>query len=244
MKKIVLCYDFDKTLYKEDVLDHGFCKAINVESDKFWKSKDEFADKYNIEQISAVMLFLINVSKEKNFKLTKEAFLNFGEEVELYNGVIDWFDRIDEYARKLDVEIKHYVISAGMKSSIEGTKIFNKFHDVFACDFLYDDEGIANWPRHIVNKMNKPYYIDKITEDENIDSSNIVYFGDGDTDIPAFEHVSKIGGTSIAIFDTRNKKKDILLEMLDKNKLHYYIDADYSKDSDLEKIIKNLIEKI
>ena len=65
-----------------------------------------------------------------------------GENIELFPGVIDWFDRINEYGKNLGFEIEHYIISSGLKEIIEGSSIAKEFKKIYACEYYYDEKGL------------------------------------------------------------------------------------------------------
>lgn len=241
MKKIVLCYDFDKTLTKEDMLDYGLCKILNVEPAVFWDMEKELIKNQNLKQILSSMFLSIKLSKEKKYKLSKQNIYNFGNNIEFFDGVETWFEMINEYAKQHDIQLVHYVISGGLVNSIEGSSIFKYFKKVYACKFLFDENDNAIWPASIVDETNKPYYLKKIANEEKVEFEDMVYFGDGGTDIPAFEYLASNKGTSIGVQHPQKVKLSTLNEMLKKKTLHYYFVADFTKESELTKTLQQII---
>lgn len=125
-----------------------------------------------------------------------------------------------EYAHK-NITLECYCISGGLKPMIEGALeangISKYFKDVFACEF--DDNGGESivFPTNIVSRSTKVHILYAISKgtvpslgkdilevdmpsDKRIPWSNIIYLGDGETDIPAFAVTKKNKGTSIAVY--------------------------------------------
>ena len=100
-----------------------------------------------MDSILAYMYAMVKISKDKNIPLLRRNLVEMGKNVELFKGVEGWFDRINEFGRANGMQIEHYVISSGMKEIIEGTTISKCFKSIFACEFLYDENGNGVWPK-------------------------------------------------------------------------------------------------
>ena len=70
----------------------------------------------------------------------------------------------------------------------------------------------------------------------------MIYFGDGHTDIPAFSFVKRRGGTSICVFDPKEKTAYSKAEKF-RNYVNYILPVDYRKNSDLWCVISDTINK-
>ena len=213
-----------------------------------------------MEKILAYMFVMIRKCKEKGIPLTEEYLLSCGQHVELFNGVLTWFDRINEYGRSQGVEIEHYIISSGTYEIIQGTPIAKYFKRIYACRYMYDENGEALWPALAINYTLKTQYIYRIskgtldvTDDYNLnrlqDESlrriayhNMIYIGDGLTDIPCMKLVKERGGKSIAVYPEGNREH--VKPLVEDARINYVCVADYSPESPLEKIVKLMIEKM
>lgn len=256
--KLALIYDFDKTLSPKDMQEFHLLPALGYNDPAvFWKQCDELAHKHNIDGILAYMYLLI----KDNPDLSQKQLLDEGKYVQLYKGVNTWFDRINDYGKQHNVEVEHYVISSGLADIIKGTAIAKHFKRIYACNYLYDINGKVLWPSRIVNYTMKTQYLFRInkgvlleTNDEDLNSStpesekyislkNMVYFGDGSTDVPSMKVVQQNGGTTIAVFGDvayRNKAD----KLFDERRANFAVKADYSKGSRIEKIIQNIINSV
>ena len=257
---IAILYDFDKTLCTTDMQEYDFIKKLNMTPAEFWGEAAKLTKQYEMEKILSYMLVMIRKCKERGIPLTKEYLRSCGENVELFNGVATWFDRINAFGKSMGVNIEHYIISSGTYEIIEGTPIAKYFKKVFACRYIYDENGEAVWPAHAINYTLKTQYIYRIskgildlTDDEGVNReqdeslrriaySNMIYLGDGMTDIPCMKMVKERGGKSIAVYP--EGKGDTVKPLVDDDRINYVCVADYSENSTLERIVKLMIENM
>ena len=258
--RIGILYDFDKTLCTTDMQEYDFIKNLGMTSTEFWGEAAAITANHEVEKILAYMFVMIKKCKEKGIPLTQEYLRSCGANVELFNGVLTWFDRINEYGRSLGVEIEHYIISSGTYEIIEGTPIAKYFKRIYACRYMYDENGEAVWPALAINYTLKTQYIYRIskgtldvTDDYNLNRQqdeslrriayhNMIYIGDGLTDIPCMKLVKERGGKSIAVYPADNREH--VKPLVEDERINYVCGADYSPDSPLEKIVKLIIEKM
>jgi hypothetical protein len=157
------------------------------------------------------------------------------------------------------VEVEHYVLSSGLKEIIEGTSIAKYFKRIYACEFLYKD-GQAYWPKMAVNYTNKTQFVYRINKgvldiNNNADLNNyrpdserrvffdnMIYMGDGLTDVPCMKLVKESGGHSIALYHTG--QHDSALPLLKHDRVNFMLEADYNEGSDLDRTMKLLLENL
>ena len=258
--KIALIYDFDKTLCTDDMQAYSFIKNLGMESKEFWNEAAEITSKHGVERILAYMFIMIRECKKRGIPLTEEYLNQCGENVVLFKGVTTWFDRINEFGAQMGVDIEHYIISSGTYEIIQGTPIAKYFKRIYACHYMYDETGEAIWPALAINYTLKTQYIYRISkgfldvlDDYNLnrlqDESlrriayrNMIYIGDGLTDIPCMKMVKEKGGKSIAVYSAG--KSETARPLVEDDRISYVCVADYSKDSPLEKIVKLMIENM
>ena len=258
--RIGILYDFDKTLCTTDMQEYDFIKKLGMTSDAFWGEAAAITEQHEVEKILAYMFVMIKKCKEKGIPLTEDYLRSCGEHVELFEGVLTWFDRINEFGRSQGVEIEHYIISSGTYEIIQGTPIAKYFKRIYACRYMYDENGEALWPALAINYTLKTQYIYRIskgtldvTDDYNLnrvqDESlrriayhNMIYIGDGLTDIPCMKLVKERGGKSIAVYPRGNSEH--VKPLVEDARINYVCAADYTPDSPLEKIVKLMIEKM
>lgn len=257
---IGILYDFDKTLCTTDMQEYSFIKNLGMTSNEFWGEAAGITSKHEVEKILAYMFVMIKKCKEKGIPLTEEYLKSCGENVVLFKGVESWFDRINAFGETMGVKIEHYIISSGTYEIIQGTPIAKYFKRIYACRYMYDENGEALWPAHAINYTMKTQYIYRIskgtldmTDDYNLnrvqDESlrriayrNMIYIGDGLTDIPCMKMVKERGGKSIALYPSGNSER--VKPLVDDDRINYVCVADYSPNSTLEKIVKLMIENM
>lgn len=260
-RKMAICYDFDKTLSPDDMQSFTLIPSLQMDKSDFWNQSNDLARENLMDNNLAWMFQLLTLSKAKRKSIKREYFNEVGKSVPLYNGVESWFDRVNKYAERKNIEVEHYIISSGLKEIIEGSVIANKFKRIYASSYLYSTDGIAEWPAQAVNYTNKTQYIFRIAKgifneyDERVNDSmndselhipyeNIVYIGDSATDIPCMRLVRSKGGYSIGVYDPDKRMKDKVYKLYGDGRLSYYTAADYTARSELMVYMKTIIDEI
>jgi 2-hydroxy-3-keto-5-methylthiopentenyl-1-phosphate phosphatase len=257
---IAIMYDFDKTLSTKDMQEFGFIPSLNISPAEFWGETGALGQKENMDPVLAYMYQMLKKASEKGVPVTRDTFVALGKDIEYFPGVEDWFERINEYGKQKGVTIEHYVISSGTKEIIEGSSIKKHFKKVYACEFLYNENNVAIWPKLTVNYTNKTQFLFRINkgvldvwddkklnafvpeEERRVPFRNMIYIGDGLTDVPCMKLVKNNKGQSIAVFHKR--KKEVAAQLMSENRVDFITEANYTKDSELDQIVKTIIEKM
>lgn len=261
--KIAIIYDFDGTLAPGNMQEYDFIPAVGKKSEEFWQESTRMAEEQDGDAILGYMYRMINEAQSRNISLKREAFRESGSKVTLFNGVEQWFGRINSYASGLGLEIDHYINSSGIKEMIEGTKIAHEFKKIYACSFFYNVDGIAFWPSVVVNYTTKTQFLFKINKGIESVSDNVqvnryipederalpfkrmIYIGDGYTDIPCMRLVKQMGGYSIAVYAPANGHKiDEITRLIEDDRVDFVAQADYQDGSKIDSIVKSIIDKI
>lgn len=259
VKDIVLavCYDFDKTLSPDDMQAQGFIQSLGQEVKSFWSESNQLASDNDMDQNLAWMYKMAKDSRGK-FVFNKEKLKDYGSKVELYPGVDTWFERINQYGEEKGIIVEHYIISSGLKEMIEGTKVAKYFKKIYASSFYYDEDGVAIWPAQCINYTNKTQLLfrikkgtlavndtkvnDFLSEEQiRVPFRNMVYIGDSDTDVPCMKLVSINGGYSIGVYSKEAQNK--VFKMIEEKRIKYFAEADYRSNSELEQLLKNIIDR-
>lgn len=260
---VALIYDFDGTLSPGNMQEFGFIQAIGSTPEEFWRMSDGIAKGQDASNILAYMKLMFDEARIHGVKLRKSEFKKFGQKVQLYEGVRSWFKAVNIYGENKGVKIEHYINSSGLKEIIEGTPIAGEFKHIFACTYLYNEAGEAEWPGIAVDYTAKTQFIFKInkgitsardskkvndstSEDKKrVPFPNMIYFGDGETDIPSMKIINMFGGNSIAVYDPKNSSKKAIAEKLQRQgRVNFISPANYSKDSRTFKIVCSIIDMI
>ena len=255
---MAIMYDFDKTLCTTDMQNYAFIPALGMTPEEFWGATGVFSEKTGCERILSYMYMMVYLAKEKNVEITRKWLNSLGKDVVYFPGVETWFKRINEYGEAHNVKVEHYLCSSGTKEIVEGTSIAKEFRQIYGCEFLYDNEGHPIWPKLAINYTQKTQYFFRISkgvydvrEDNKVNSKtkkrripyeNIVYLGDGMTDVPCMVLVKQNGGKSIAIHQRKDTKN--MANLTREGRVNFACLADYSENSDLEKTMKLIIDRI
>lgn len=261
---VALIYDFDGTLSPQNMQEYGFMQELGIKKPKeFWAKSAQLSKDTDTSGILCYMKTMIDTSHEKGKPFTKKKFKEYGESVELFNGVKEWFSLINNFGKKNGLNIKHYINSSGLKEMIEGTSIAKEFEKIYACTFIYDENGAASWPGVAVDFTNKTQFIYKINKGISEVSDNkkineyveeekrpvpfkrMIYFGDGETDIPCMKTVKQNGGYSIAVYQQRNsKKKNTANKLILDNRVNFVCPADYTEGKLMYDVVTTILRKI
>lgn len=262
-KTIALIYDFDGTLSPGNMQEFGFMKAIGNDKRAFWSENTQLSTQNDASEILCYMHLMIKYANSKNISLKRTSFQSFGKDIELFKGVEEWFSLINEYGKSKGVIIEHYINSSGLKEIIEGTPIAKEFKNIFACSYMYDVDGRAHWPAVAVDYTAKTQFLFKINkgidsvrdnkeinkyvpeQERKIQFRHMIYFGDGETDIPCMKLIKQQGGHSIAVYKPRDrKKKNVAEKLINENRVNFVCPADYSQDKEMYKVVTKIIDRI
>ena len=251
-KVIAIIYDFDKTLATSDMQNFKFIPNLGMEPNDFWNATTDFSEAHQCERISSYLYVMMDLCKKKNIELTEEYLMSLGKYCNYYEGVLTWFDRINKYGEERGVKIEHYIISSGNNEILKGTKIADKFTKMFACEFVYDENGVACWPKIIINYTSKTQCLFRISkgvlditedkkvnekvEDKHVEFSNMIYIGDGVTDIPCMTLIKERNGLSVAVYKSGNSES--AKQLVEDKRVNAAVTADYREGTKLDQIVK------
>ena len=258
---IAIAYDFDGTLSPGNMQEYNFIPALGLKPAEFWKKAKLIAKEHDADEILAYMQCMLDQARTSKVSIRKKDFSDFGKQINLFPGVEEWFDRIKTYGRERDVKVEHFLISSGLREMVQGTKIARKFKEIYASGFMYDQNQVAFWPALAVNYTTKTQYLFRINKgsfdvsdnskinkftpqsERYVPFSNMIFIGDGETDIPCMRLVKAQGGHSIAVFNPKKRKsKAKATQLLDEGRASLIAPTDYSLDSTIDKAVKAIVD--
>ena len=213
-------YDFDRTLCTKDMQDYSFIPSLGMTESEFWQTTNEMWQSEHMDSVLAYMYAMVKISKDKGVPVLRENLVSNGRNVELFRGVEE---------------------------------------SIFACEFLYDENGGAVWPKTDVNYTNKTQFVYRINkgvldvandldlnrsmpeDSKRVPFTNMIYIGDGLSDVPCMKMMKAYGGYSIAVYQKRDSKVE---ELLRKDRVDFIYPADYSEGEGLDLTVKNIIRKM
>lgn len=257
---VALLYDFDKTLCTQDMQNYAFIPSLGLAPGDFWKLANDFGRKEKMDGVLAYMYSMLRESEKRDLPLTRERLNHCGRSISFFPGVMDWFERINRYGGLLGVQVEHYVISSGLREIIEGSPIAGEFKEIYASEFFYDGEGKPVWPKLAVNFTAKTQFVYRInkgvldvSDDRTLNDSmpddskrvpfpNMIYLGDGLSDVPCMKMMRAYGGQAIAVYQAVNKSG--VEQLLRQGRVDFIYPADYREGTELEITVKNIIRKM
>ena len=257
---VAFLYDFDKTLCTTDMQNYAFSPSLGMTPAEFWELANGFGRVNRMDGILSYMYAMIRESERKGVPFTRQDLVEKGKSVVLFPGVQDWFRRINAFGGEQGVQVEHYIISSGLREIIEGSSIRDEFKEIYASEFYYDEDGRPVWPKLAVNFTAKTQFVyrinkgvldvsdDKTLNDSMPDDSkrvpftNMIYMGDGLSDVPCMKMMRAYGGQAIAVYQESNRLG--VEDLMAKGRVDFIFKADYSEGTPLDLTVKNIIRKM
>ena len=258
---LAIIYDFDGTLAPGNMQERQFIPDIGLTPAEFWQEVEALSELNQADGILSYMYVMMKKANQAGIRVRREDLAARSRGIDFFPGVEEWFQRINTYGDDRDVRVEHYVISSGNSEIIEGTAIARWFERIYASKFLYDEEGFAVWPAVAINFTTKTQYLFRINKgahdwkdssiinqfvpqsERPVPFENMVYIGDGETDIPCFRLVKDLGGLSIAVYaggNTREQAEQYRRE----GRVNCIAQAVYTESSSLDRTVKSYIELV
>jgi len=259
-KIITIITDCDNTLLPD--APSLLLKENGINPQDFWDKISEMVnDKW--DPPIAWMTELVNLMNDGKIKQNTNAKLaEFGASIEVYPGAATFLDEMNEtIGKELDVKIEGYVVSSGIESLMKGTKISQSFTDIFGGS-LYEQNGVISGIKSsitftektkfifAINKgitaqiREKPYDVNNYIEysQRRVPFENMIYLGDGPSDIPCFSMIQQKGGHSIAIDSKDEWSKEWQYELRSREMKAFK--PDYRQNSELRKELELIIQDL
>jgi hypothetical protein len=242
--------------------EYTFLPKIGEDPKAFWRECNTVAREQEADPLITYMHLMYKKAKARGVRIDRDDLVALGRDVELFSGVETWFGEIAEYVRiraeSQGVELRHYLISSGLVEIIEGTRIRPNFHNVFASEYWFDAYDLP-YPKRVISDTGKTQYLFRINKGiENLGQSinehmpedarpipfaNMIYFGDGDTDVPSMAVMRKNGGHAIAVH-TPGKARAKCVELFRAGRCDFFAPADYTRGSELFRRTTLLLDRI
>jgi len=258
---IALIYDFDGTLSPRPMQEYTFLPQIGEDPAKFWAEVNAFAKEHHADNLITYMHLMYKKAKAKGVRIDRADLVKQGAAVELFDGVQEWFATIGDYVTlraETPVAIKHYLVSSGLQEIIEGTSIYPEFSAVFASEYFFEAYDLP-YPKRVITDTGKTQYLFRINKgvedlgrsinshmpeaERPIPFSQMIYFGDGDTDVPSMAVMRKNGGYAVAVHPPGGGKAKCA-DLYRAGRVDFFAPADYRRSSDLFKRTCLILDKV
>ncbi|MDX8387174.1 MAG: HAD family hydrolase [Ghiorsea sp.] len=255
-ERIAVVFDFDDTLGPDST--SGYLKQAGVEDiSGFWAEVGTMM-KQDWDPVPAYLHHMIKASQQGvSSPLTQDSLMHWGAKLPFFDGVEGIFDHIRKVVHEANprVSLEFYLISSGIGDVLRHTKIAHEFHDIWASEFHFGEDGVAIAPKKVVSFTDKTRYIFQIQkgiigetskgkpfdvnkklspEQIRVPMNQMIFVGDGYTDIPCFSMIKKEGGISIAVYDKNHVEKwGSAYQFVADGRVSNLLSANYQEGSDL-----------
>jgi phosphoserine phosphatase len=267
---IAVIFDFDDTLAPAST--SRLLEEHGVDVQRFWEERfaDMITDGYDPAN-AYLTLILEEVGEDgKLGKLTVNDLQDFGSRLddELFPGLPQMFNDLDEIVEEYkDTSIDYYIVSSGLRNVILGTDLSEKFRGIYASELgEWEDDYLAHIKRAVtftektryIFEINKgleqedtrsdPYAVNehKPADERRVPFENMIYVGDGLTDVPCFSLITKNDGKAFGVFDpTDQSSRQKVLNFIDAPRRVQSMNApEYREDDDLGSLLRYQVQAL
>jgi len=264
---IAIVYDYDQTLSPSYMQDEVVFPAFGIDAKNFWRRCTEFVREQGYDSELAYMKVLLDtlgMDRPTNDELRK-----LGEKLNFYNGLPEMFDDfrdtlLNEEQIAHGIAVEHYIISSGLKVLIEGSRLAPYVRAIFGCEFAEDRQGRITFPKRVISHTQKTQFLFRInkglldmSEDVNdhmdadirpIPFPNMIYLGDGPTDVPCFTVMRKNYGQAIAVYNPDDPErvgfKKCYQLSTHADRVQHIAPADYRPNGHLRMLLEEMVHEI
>jgi phosphoserine phosphatase len=259
---VALIYDFDGTLSPQPMQEYTVLPKIGATPKKFWQQVKKETKAQKAIEIVTYMRMMYEAVEAKKLRIARKDLKALAKGIKYYPGVKKWFSNVNRYVRSRSrraVKVRHYIISSGLVEILEGTSIYKHLQAVYGSEYFFDHYGRATFVNRVITDTSKTQYLFRINkgkedladdvnqhmphDERPVPFKNMVYFGDGDSDVPSMAVTREQGGHAIAVYGPhrqRSKCKDLLFA----NRIDFFAAADYRAGRELWKKTTLLLDKI
>ena len=261
---IALVFDFDDTLAPDST--SNFLSSRGVDVKNFWSVEVQTLMDSGWDPVPAYMYKMIEKSREGTKPYTQEDFTSFAKILKFHEGVTRLFPLLKEHlaARFPQLTLEFYLISSGIGDVVRNTRIAKHFTRIWASEFTYGPEGGILFPRRLLSftdktrylyqiakgmtsddYQGKPFEVNKKVPELQVPLDQMVFTGDGFTDIPCFAVVKKAGGVAIGVYNPDHKDHlGRAWGFVDQGRVHNLHAARFGTNSDLFRTLTMAIDRI
>ena len=265
---IALVFDFDDTLAPDST--SGLLADMGVDVPRFWNEEvGPLLFEQDWDPVPAYLHQMIRLSQSRKHGLiTQQRLQEWGQRLPLHDGVPTLFERLRQVVRAShpQVQLEFYLISSGIGDVMRHTPIAHEFTDIWASEFIYDEDGGICFPRRVVSftdktrylfhiqkgivgqaSRNKPFEVNRKVEAEKlrIPFQQMIFVGDGYTDIPCFSLIRRSGGVAFGVWEPKHRdKRSRAWGFIQEGRVSNLNHARYGEDAELYQLLEQAVESL
>ena len=216
---IALVFDFDLTLAPGS--DEALLEVLGIDRDEWNRRWLQPMMESGWDEMLARGYGLIEAAKETGRRVDRAAIRDTARRLQPFPGVPEMFDRLREAAEEVcpGVQLDFTILSSGFADIIVETEISKEFDRVWGSAFHEDASGAAIFVKRTINHPEKALYLAALAKGIPIEGADspegtarevdeaemrfpldqLIYVGDGASDLEAFGYVEGGGGLAIAV---------------------------------------------
>lgn len=270
MSVVAVIFDYDDTLLPDST--SALLASKGIDPHEFWTVRAKGLIDQGYDQPMAYLKLMLDEVRDGQLSgLTNEELREFGSTLDTtwFAGLPELFDDLrGDVAKYRDVSIEFYIISGGLQSVVEGSPNVQKyFSGVYGCQLGEDPQtGVIDSIKRCVTftektrflfEINKgisqadaaknPYLVNRLVEepDRAVPIRNMIYVGDGLTDIPCFSVVEKGNGTAFGVLKPGEQSaKQAFQELVATRRVKSMHSPDYKPDGDLGAMLRAAVGNV
>ena len=264
---IAIVYDYDQTLSPSYMQDEVVFPTFGIDGKSFWRRCSEFVRDEGYDSELAYMKVLLDTLGMD--RPTNDQLRRLGAKLNFYKGLPEMFEDFRDNLltteeRDHGITVEHYIISSGMKVLIEGSRLAPYVRAIFGCEFAEDEQGRITFPKRVISHTQKTQFLFRINkglldmaQDVNdhmeadirpVPFPNMIYLGDGPTDVPCFTVMRKNDGHAIAVYNPDDPErvgfKKCYQLSTHADRVRHIAPADFRQGSHLRLLLEQMVSEI
>ncbi len=264
---IAIVYDYDQTLSPTYMQEEAIFPVFGIKASNFWQRCGELVNQQGYDHELAYMKVLLDcleIDRPTNAQLRE-----LGSKLNFYKGLPEMFEEFQTSLLSPDhvahgITVEHYIVSSGIKVLIEGSRLAPYIKTIFGCEFATDAQDRITFPKRAISHTQKTQFLFRINkgmldlnEDVNdhmdpglrpVPFQNMVYIGDGPTDVPCFTVMRRNGGQAIAVYNpedpTRTSFKKCYQLSTHADRVKNIAPSDFRAGSHLRLLLEEMVLEI